>query len=582
MDEELELVRTLLNASFAQLGYYTEIDADELAYQVDGLGYLIDERIALYLFKDGRPVAFILCIPDISEFVRRTGGNLNLPNQLRLLATRGRYRSEAIAVIKGTLPEEQGKGYMSLLCRELLRNLRAGGYETLRGTFIETRTRPRRRRRTTWAARRCTRSRSTSATGVTDLRELRRLEPVFSRAPSAHNTQPWMLEYAADRIELHVDPARRLPAGDPTGRDLELGLGAFVEAVLTAAASEGIGLAFDGGAFVPGDVYETRFQAEDIVRRQTSRLPYDGPLTELQLAAAAPSCAARSGSTRCRRRSCSSCSSSRTGTLRVAARRGRAAALAASQPSRSGVRPRRADVRVARPLVAGGPDARLRSPPRAAARGACAAAPSRVASSSASVLRAGTVLVLDSPGDVRDAGRTLLRIWLALAAIGCYTHPLSQVIDFEPTERELARRLAVEPPRRLLSVFRAGRSAPPPWSARLRATPERRRRAPRRGRRAGRSGRASAAGASSSSWRPVSTTRPRSSTTIWSASRTVESRCAIAIVVRPSDSRSSASCTSRSVSVSSELVASSSTRIGGLRRIVRAIAIRCFSPPEKR
>ena len=81
---------------------------------------------------------------------------------------------------------------------------------------------------------------------------------------------------------------------------------------------------------------------------------------------------------------------------------------------------------------------------------------------------------------------------------------------------------------------------------------------------------------------PVSTMRPWSSTTIWSASRTVESRCAIAIVVRPSESRSSASCTSRSVSVSSELVASSRTRIGGLRRIVRAIAIRCFSPPEKR
>ena len=74
----------------------------------------------------------------------------------------------------------------------------------------------------------------------------------------------------------------------------------------------------------------------------------------------------------------------------------------------------------------------------------------------------------------------------------------------------------------------------------------------------------------------------RSSTTIWSASRTVESRWAIAIVVRPSASRSSASCTRRSVCVSSAEVASSSTRIGGLRSIVRAIAIRCFSPPEKR
>src|SRR5256714_657743 len=75
---------------------------------------------------------------------------------------------------------------------------------------------------------------------------------------------------------------------------------------------------------------------------------------------------------------------------------------------------------------------------------------------------------------------------------------------------------------------------------------------------------------------------PWSSTMIWSASRTVESRCAIAIVVRPSESRSSASWTRRSVSVSSELVASSSTRIGGLRSIVRAIAMRCFSPPENR
>ena len=137
MKQELVFIRGMLNASFAQLDYYTEIDEDELAYQVDGLSYLLDERIALYLFKAGEPVAFVLCIPDISGFVRKVNGNLNLPNQLRLLLTRGRYRREAIRVIKGTVPEEQGKGYMRLLTRELLRNLRAAGYQTLRGTFIE-------------------------------------------------------------------------------------------------------------------------------------------------------------------------------------------------------------------------------------------------------------------------------------------------------------------------------------------------------------------------------------------------------------------------------------------------------------
>ena len=62
-------------------------------------------------------------------------------------------------MIKGTVPEEQGKGYMRLLDRELLRNLRGAGYHTLRGTFIEARERRVvRRRRTAWRRRRCTAS----------------------------------------------------------------------------------------------------------------------------------------------------------------------------------------------------------------------------------------------------------------------------------------------------------------------------------------------------------------------------------------------------------------------------------------
>jgi hypothetical protein len=139
MKQELALLREMLNSSFAELGYFTEIDEDELAYQVEGLDFLLDERLALYLFKAGRPIAFILCIPDISEFVRKVNGDLGLRNQLRLLLTKRRYRSEAICVIQGTIPEEQGKGYLALLMRELMRNLVAGGYHTLRGTFIEHR-----------------------------------------------------------------------------------------------------------------------------------------------------------------------------------------------------------------------------------------------------------------------------------------------------------------------------------------------------------------------------------------------------------------------------------------------------------
>ncbi|HUN32153.1 MAG TPA: hypothetical protein VMU95_09025 [Trebonia sp.] len=137
LDEQLPLLREMLNASFAQLGYYTQISAAQLARATDGLAYLLDESLLLYLTKAGRPIAFVLCLPDISEFVVRAKGQLNLVNQLRLLATRAQYRRDAVLIIKGTVPGEQGRGYMRLLSRELLRALRAGGYQNLRSTFVE-------------------------------------------------------------------------------------------------------------------------------------------------------------------------------------------------------------------------------------------------------------------------------------------------------------------------------------------------------------------------------------------------------------------------------------------------------------
>jgi hypothetical protein len=137
MGEQLPIIREVLNASFAQLPYYTEISQAEIEHQTDGLNFLLDESLLLYLTKAGKAIAFVLVIPDITEFVMKVDGNLSLVNQLRLLATKGRYRKDAVLIIKGTLPEEQGKRYMNLLSRELLQNLAKGGYERMYSTFVE-------------------------------------------------------------------------------------------------------------------------------------------------------------------------------------------------------------------------------------------------------------------------------------------------------------------------------------------------------------------------------------------------------------------------------------------------------------
>ncbi len=67
-------------------------------------------------------------------------------------------------------------------------------------------------------------------------------------------------------------------------------------------------------------------------------------------------------------------------------------------------------------------------------------------------------------------------------------------------------------------------------------------------------------------------------TRIVSASRIVESRCAITKLVRPFISRAIARWMSTSVRVSTELVASSRMRIRGSARNARAIVSSCFSP----
>mmetsp|Transcript_66160 Transcript_66160/g.111003 ORF Transcript_66160/g.111003 Transcript_66160/m.111003 type:complete len:90 (+) Transcript_66160:126-395(+) len=69
-------------------------------------------------------------------------------------------------------------------------------------------------------------------------------------------------------------------------------------------------------------------------------------------------------------------------------------------------------------------------------------------------------------------------------------------------------------------------------------------------------------------------------TTMWSALQMVDNRCAMAMVVRPTINRSIASCTSLSDSWSNADVASSSSKICGFMRMARAMARRCFCPPE--
>jgi hypothetical protein len=62
-----------------------------------------------------------------------------------------------------------------------------------------------------------------------------------TRAPSIHNSQPWLWRRRPHGLELYADPTRRLPRTDPVGRDQVISCGAALHHLLVAFAANGQG-----------------------------------------------------------------------------------------------------------------------------------------------------------------------------------------------------------------------------------------------------------------------------------------------------------------------------------------------------
>ncbi|SDK61665.1 hypothetical protein [Nonomuraea jiangxiensis] len=295
------------------------------------------------------------------------------------------------------------------------------------------------------------------------MNELRELEPDFWRAPSAHNTRPWTLTYSDTEAAVGWDPARALPVSDPTGRDLRLSLGAFVECCLIVCADAGLGIAFRpdpgplrvGFLYRAGRPYETPFTTADVRARGANRGDYHPGRLPDEVAA---------GLAGMRRLAC----------------RDLADLLHAADLRQFGdrqvTRELRAWLRLTRRhrryLLDGLSDRALAlsKAEALALRASLALYPALRRLGLPRVLAGASRELLDYDGDVLvlvgtageevEPGRLLMRHWLTLSGLGYTTHPLSQLIDCERTRASLAGLLGVADPRTLLHVARVGRPKP--------------------------------------------------------------------------------------------------------------------------
>lgn len=121
------------------------------------------------------------------------------------------------------------------------------------------------------------------------------------KAPSGHNSQPWLFSLlpASDSILVQPDASRRLPVLDPHDRELYISIGCAVENMCVAATGMGLSgevrMAQEDGVLVSfnanGDVAPSELIAA-IERRHTNRNEYDGTEIPQQVADLLVACGA--------------------------------------------------------------------------------------------------------------------------------------------------------------------------------------------------------------------------------------------------------------------------------------------------
>ena len=320
-----------------------------------------------------------------------------------------------------------------------------------------------------------------------DLRDARLRILTWARlAPSPCNTQPWHAALAGpDRIELCCDPARRLTAADPDGRQARLALGAFIELAVLAAAAEGRRAEV---LKVPDGSVALRVTPQPAIRldplfaalplRRTTRLAYDlekpvsEPEAETLAAAAGPAvrfgCVVEPAAVAALR-ALTADAHRRAQAIPELAREGAAwlrldGAADAAWPD--GIPLRGAEVRWAHRLG-------LLSPDRLADADSVAARMARLQWANLFVATAsfGWIDTADDGSDDRlAAGRAYQRVDLAAASLGLAIHPVSESLGDVPAlgdaRAELESRLGVRSPGRVQMLFRLGRAGPQPHTPR--------------------------------------------------------------------------------------------------------------------
>ena len=127
MTAETEVFRTIYNAAWAENWGFVPMGEGEAAEMASRLRQIVVPELALFAEWDGRPVAFLLLLPDLNPAIRLLKGRVTPWGLVRFLWKQRRLEEVRLLVL-GVLPEYRRRGIEALLLREAYGSVRRLGF----------------------------------------------------------------------------------------------------------------------------------------------------------------------------------------------------------------------------------------------------------------------------------------------------------------------------------------------------------------------------------------------------------------------------------------------------------------------
>jgi GNAT superfamily N-acetyltransferase len=133
--ESLDAMRVCLNEGMAVNPWFVPLTQEEIEFQAKDLMLVIDEKISILARHKGKAIGAFITIPNLNPFLKNIRSRIGLTTPYYYLKHKMNCDS-ALTIFYSVFREYHSRGINAVMLSHGIRNLKAGGYKKVGGTWI--------------------------------------------------------------------------------------------------------------------------------------------------------------------------------------------------------------------------------------------------------------------------------------------------------------------------------------------------------------------------------------------------------------------------------------------------------------